>query len=105
MIEFETILILMAIGIISLIITLFLLFTGKKIEPKKEIEQEIFIVKIFNYKIKLVPFLYLKMVLIMFLIGIFSDFLIDSIIGLTFALIPFVAYLIFNTKKDELTGE
>ena len=98
MIEFETILILMAIGIISLIITLFLLFTGKKTEPKKEIEQEIFIVKIFNYKIKLVPFLYLKMVLIMFLIGIFSDFLIDSIIGLTFALIPFVAYLIFNTK-------
>ena len=102
MIEFETILLLMAIGVASFIITLFLIFTGKKINTKKEIEQEIPDVKIFNFQIKLVPFLYLMMVLVMFMIGVFSDFLTNSIIGLIFALIPFIAYWVFNYKRDWL---
>ena len=100
MIEFETILFLMAIGVASLIITLFLLFTSKKIDSKKKKEQDMSVVKVFNSQIKLVPFLYLTIILIMFVIGIFSDFLFNSIIGFIIASIPFVAYWIFDYKKD-----
>jgi uncharacterized membrane protein len=102
MIEFETVLFLMTVGSVSLIITLVLCLTGKKIDSKKKNEEQIFEINIFNFQLKLVPFLYLIIVLILFLLGIFSDFLINSIFGLIIALIPFVAYWILNYKKDGL---
>ena len=101
MIGFETIVFLLILGFASLIITLLLYFTGKGTDIKKENEEWKFEVKVFNSQLKLIPFLYLIIVLIMFLIGIFSDFLINSIFGLIISLIPFIAYLIFDYKKDE----
>jgi len=103
MIEFEAILFLLIVGFASLIITLVLYLTGKRIDTKKKIEELKFEVKIFNSEIKLIPFLYLMIILIMFFVGIFSDFVLNSIIGLIFASIPFIAYWIFDYKKDELT--
>ena len=100
MIEFETILLLLVIGVASLIATVFLFFTGKKVGIEKEKEDDIANVKIFNTQIKLVPFLYLIIILIMFAIGIFSDFVLNSIIGLIFASIPLIAYWIFDYKKE-----
>ena len=100
MIEFETLLLLLAIGFVSLIMTLVLFFSGKKVEIEKKKERDIGDVKICKTQIKLVPFLYLIIILIMFMIGIFSDFLFYSIVGIIFALIPFVAYWIFDFKKD-----
>ncbi len=102
MIEFETILFLLTVGFASLILTLVICLTGKEIDTKKKIEQQIFEVKIFNFQLKLVPFLYLVILLIMFLLGVFSDFLINSIVGLIIALIPFIAYWILDYKKDGL---
>jgi len=102
MIGFEAILFLLIIGFASLIITVILLLTGKKIDTQNETEQQIFDVKIFNSQLKLVPFLYLIIVLILFLIGIFSDFIINSMIGLIFAIIPFIFYWIFDYKKYKL---
>jgi len=99
MIVFETILFLMIIGFVSLILTLIFYLTGEKVDTKKEIEQQEFEVKIFNSQLKLIPFVYLLIVFIFFIIGIFSDFIINSFIGLIIALIPFVAYWIFDYKK------
>jgi len=99
MIEFETILLLLVIGVSSLIATVFLFFTGKKVDVEKK-EEDIANVKIFNTQIKLVPFLYLIIILIMFIIGIFSDFVFNSIIGLIFASIPLIAYWIFDYRKE-----
>ena len=99
MIEFETILFLMIIGFVSLILTLIFYLTGKKVDTKKEIEQQEFEVKIFNFQLKLIPSIYLLIIIILFTIGIFTDFIINSIIGLIIALIPFVAYWIFDYKK------
>jgi len=101
MIEYENILILLAIGIVSLIVTIYLFLTSKKVETEKKNESDISDVKIFNTQIKLVPFLYLAIVLTMFVLGIFSDFLNYSIFGLIIALIPFIAYWVFDYKKDE----
>jgi cbb3-type cytochrome oxidase subunit 3 len=101
MIEFENILFLLAIGIVSLIVTIYLFLTSKKVDAEKENESDISDVKIFNTQIKLVPFLYLAIVLTMFVIGIFSDFLNYSVFGLIIALIPFLAYWVFDYKKDE----
>ncbi|EMR73999.1 hypothetical protein MBGDN05_00372 [Thermoplasmatales archaeon SCGC AB-539-N05] len=101
MIEYESILILLAIGTVSLIVTIFLFLTSKKEESRKKNEPDTSDVKIFNTQIKLVPFLYLAIVLIMFVIGIFTDFLNYSIFGLIIALIPFLAYWVFDYKKDE----
>ncbi len=103
--EFEIILFIMAIGFASLIITLVLCLTGKKIGAKNKIERQIFEVKFFNFQLKLVPFFYLTMILIMFIIGIFSDFLVNSIVGLIIALIPFIIYWIFDHKKFGLVRE
>jgi len=101
MIEYGNILLLLAIGIVSLIVTIYLFLTSKKIDTKKKNESDISDVKIFNTQIKLVPFLYLVIVLTMFVLGIFSDFLNYSVFGLIIALIPFLAYWIFDYKKDE----
>lgn len=100
MIEYETLIIILIIGVLSLIITLLLFFTGKKVEIKEKQGKDISNVKIFNTKIKLIPFLYLLIIIIMFIIGIFSDFLINSIIGFIIALIPFFAYWIFDFNRD-----
>jgi len=97
--EFEIILFIMAIGFASLIITLVLCLTGKKISTKNKIERQIFKVNFFNFQLKLVPSLYLLIVLIMFVIGIFSDFLVNSVVGLIIALIPFIIYWIFDRKN------
>jgi len=105
MMEFEIILFVMTIGLASLIITLVLCLTGKKIGAKNKIERQIFEVKFFNSQLKLVPFLYLTIILIMFAIGIFSDFLVNSIIGLIIALIPSIIYWIFDRKKFGLVRE
>ena len=105
MMEFEIILFVMTIGLASLIITLVLCLTGKKIGAKNKIERQIFEVKFFNSQLKLVPFLYLTIILIMFAIGIFSDFLVNSIIGLIIALIPSIIYWIFDHKKFGLVRE
>ena len=99
MIEFETILFLMIIGFVSLILTLIFYLTGEKVDTKKEIEQPEFEVKIFNSQLKLIPFVYLIIIIILFMIGVFSDFIINSVIGLIIALIPFVAYWIFDYKE------
>jgi len=99
MTEFETTLSLMIIGFISLIITLTLYLMGKKIQTKEITEQKKLDVKIFNFRIKLIPFLYLIIVLIMFIIGMCSDFLFNTILGLIVALIPFITYWIFDYKK------
>ena len=101
MIEYENILILLAIGTVSLIVTIFLFLTSKKEESQKKNEPDISDVKVFNTHIKLVPFLYLAIVLTMFVLGIFTDFLNYSVFGLIIALIPFIAYWIFDYKKDE----
>lgn len=101
MIEYENILILLAIGTVSLIVTIFLFLTSKKEESQKKNESDISDVKIFNTQMKLVPFLYLVIVLTMFVLGIFTDFLNYSVFGLIIALIPFLAYWIFDYKKDE----
>jgi amino acid transporter len=99
MIEFEIILFIMAIGFASLITTLVLCLTGKKIDAKNKMERQIFEVNFFNFKLKLVPFLYLLIVFIVFVIGIFSDFLVNSIVGLIIALIPFTIYWIFDRRN------
>ena len=99
MIKFETVLFLMIIGFASLVITLILCLTGRKIDTQKKNKHQEFEIKIFNFHIKIIPFLYLIVVIIMFLIGIFSDFLINSIIGLISGLIPFISYWILDQKK------
>ncbi len=101
MIEYENILIILAIGTVSLIVTTFLFLTSKKEESQKKNEPDISDVKVFNTQMKLIPFLYLAIVLIMFVLGVFTDFLNYSVFGLIIALIPFLAYLIFDYKKDE----
>jgi len=103
MIEFETILILMIVGFASLIFTLFLCLTGKKVSKTKKSRQEILRVKILNFRIKLIPFIYFLMVFILFFIGIFSNFIFNSIVGLIVALIPIMSYLIFDRKKDTIS--
>ncbi len=99
MIEFENLVILLIIGIVSLIATIYLFFTGKKVEIKRK-EKDIGEVKVLKTQIKLVPFIYLMIILILFIIGIFSDFIFNSIIGIIFASIPFLAYLIFDYRKE-----
>ena len=101
MIEYENILIISAIGTVSLIVTIFLFLTSKKEESQKKNEPDISDVKVFNTQMKLVPFLYLVIVLILFVLGVFTDFLNYSVFGLIIALIPFLTYLIFDYKKDE----
>ena len=105
MMEFEIILFIMMIGFASLIITLVLCLTGKKIGAKNKIERQIFEAKFFNFQLKLVPFSYLVIILVMFVIGIFSDFLVNSIVGLIIALIPFIIYWISDHKKFGLVRE
>lgn len=102
MMEFEIILFILAIGFASLILTLFFCLTGKKIDTSNKIEQHIFEIKIFNFHLKLVPFIYLAIIIIMFVIGIFSDFLVNSIIGFIIALIPLIIYWIFDHKVFRL---
>jgi len=101
MIEYENILIILTIGTVSLIVTIFLFLTSKKEESQKKNEPDMSDVKVFNTQMKLVPFLYLLIVLIMFVLGVLTDFLNYSVFGLIIALIPFLAYLIFDYKKDE----
>ena len=103
--EFEIILFIMTIGFASLAITLILCLTGKKNDRKNKIEQQIFKFKFFNFQIKLVSFFYLVIVIIMFVMGIFSDFLVNSIIGFIIALIPFIIYWIFDHKNFGVVRE
>jgi ABC-type methionine transport system permease subunit len=103
MLEIEVVIFLMATGLISLIISLYLVFSSEKINDKK-IEKEVsFDIKIFDCEINLILILYLAIVIILFVIGVFSDFLINSTIGLTIALIPIFTYLIsyYKTKKEK----
>lgn len=100
MIEFETLLFLLIIGIVSLIATIYLFFTGKKVEIERT-EKDIGEVKVLKTQIKLVPFIYLMIILILFIIGIFSDFIFNSVIGIVFASIPFLAYLIFDYREGK----
>ena len=100
MTEYENILILLAIGTVSLIVTVYIFLTSKKEESQKKNEPDISDVKVFNTQIKLVPFLYLAAVLTMFVLGILTDFVNYSVFGLIIAIIPFLAYWIFDYKKD-----
>lgn len=100
MTEYGNILILLAIGTVSLIVTVYLFLTSKKEGSQKKNEKDISDVKVFNTQIKLVPFLYLAAVLTMFVLGILTDFLNYSVFGLIIAIIPFLAYWIFDYKKD-----
>lgn len=99
MIETETIVILLVIGFLALIATLFFFLTGKKVEIKNKQEKDIGDVKIFKTNLKLIPSLYLIIITIMFVIGLFSNFLFNSIFGYIIASIPFLAYFIFDYKK------
>ena len=99
MIEFENLLLLLVIGVASLIITVFLFFSRNKVDVEKKNEPDISDVKIFKTQMKLVPFIYLMIILIMFVIGVFSNFLFSSVVGFVFALIPFIAYWVFDYKN------
>lgn len=98
MIEFQTILILMIIGFASLFFTLLLCLTEKRGNNVKKYKQQIFEVKIFNFKFKLFPFVYLTMILVLFFIGVFSNFLFYSIFGLAVASIPLITYLLIDNR-------
>jgi len=101
MIEYENIIFLLAVGTISLIVTIYILLTSKKEEPQKQKETDMADVKVFNTQIKLVPFLYFSIVFIMFILGLLTDFINYSIFGFIIALIPFLAYLIFDYRKEK----
>ncbi len=101
MTNYENILFLLVIGTVSLIVTIYLFLSNKKVDTQKKNEPDISDVKVFNTQIKLVPFLYLAAVLTMFVLGVFTDFLNYSVFGLIIALIPFSAYWIFDYKKDK----
>ncbi len=100
MIENETLIILSVIGVLALIVTLIFFFTGKKEEIEKIQEKDIGDIKILNTNLKLIPFLYLIIITIMFVIGLFSNFIFNSILGFIIASIPFLTYFIFDFKKD-----
>jgi hypothetical protein len=100
MIENETLIILSLIGIVALILTVIIFFTGKKVDNKNKQEKDIGNVKIFSTNLKLVPILYLIIITIMFVIGLFSNFLFNSILGFIIASVPFLAYFIFDFRRD-----
>ena len=101
MIDYENIIFLLAVGIVSLIVTIYLLLTSKKDSSQKQNEAEMADVKVFSTQIKLIPFIYFSIVFIMFILGVFTDFLNYSIFGFIIALIPFLAYLIFDYRKGK----
>jgi len=94
MIEFEIAILLVIIGFASLITTLIVIIFGKKLEVKKEIE-------LYDFKLKydLFAVVYFFMIIIMFLIGAFSDFYLISFIGLLIGLIPLIIYQFVGYKK------
>jgi len=98
--ESENILILLIIGFTSLVITLYLFFTSKKVDIEKQNEPDMSDVKVFKTQIKLIPFIYFAIVFIMFILGLLTDFINYSIFGFIIALIPFLAYLIFDYRKE-----
>ena len=104
MTDTNTVLSLMIIGVISLVITLYLLFTSKKIEPKKKSSERAFDIEISGKRINIILVLYSAIVIILFSIGLLSDFLINSIIGFILASIPIISYLISYKLKCSEEG-
>lgn len=102
MIDINTVITLIMIGIISLILTIFLILNSNKTGYSKISGEEVFKIELFNHKISIILILYSAIVIILFLIGIFSDFILNSIIGLVFASIPIFADLISSYKRKDI---
>lgn len=101
----ENIFLFLPVGLTGIIVTLFLYFTGKKenIEQNEDVVfDEWFLPKI---RVNVLVLVYLFIWIVLIMIGVFSDFVIPTVIGGTIAVIPLIATMLVRCriKKSKVT--
>lgn len=89
---------LLAIGVIGLVGSLLLFFTGKKVEIKNDLEFDKGKISICNKNLDLFAFLYVFIVIMMLLISILSRFYQIIIFGCV-PLLIFIIYTFINKEE------
>lgn len=97
----ENIIIFLVLGSLGIGITIYLFFTGEKTGNEEKDNLETDYIKISNFNLNIFVLVYLFIFIMMILIGIFSDFIIPTIISSVLAIIPIVVLFLIRviTKK------
>lgn len=98
----ENIIIFLVLGSLGIGTTIYLYFTGKKTgnEEKDNIETDY--IKISNFSLNIFVLVYLFIFIMMILIGIFSDFIIPTIISAVLAIIPIILLLFIKIISNKI---
>ncbi|MEF8848633.1 MAG: hypothetical protein V5A68_05810 [Candidatus Thermoplasmatota archaeon] len=105
----ENLMIFLPIGLTGIIVTIILIVTGKDYirEKERNFDREIFYPtrkKILN----LFDLTYFFVISMLLMIGLFSNFIIESIVGFSFAIIPLILNITFSVYfrkvKDRKEG-
>lgn len=99
MIPLENLNIIIPIGVFLIFLTVLLVITSSRNETKKEYGFHSRKIKVLNVKIDIITLIYFLLFFMMVCIGLLSNFLVPTIIGGVFALIPFLLLFYVENKK------
>ena len=99
----ENLMIFLPIGLTGIIVTIILIVTGKndRREKERKIDRNIFYPtgkKILN----LFDLTYFFVIFMLLMIGLFSNFIIESIVGFSFAIIPLILNISFSVYSRKI---
>ena len=86
----ENIFLFLPLGFTGIIITFYLYLTGKREKQSKEDNLDVDYINLSKFKINVYILIYLFICVMMIIIGVLSDFIVPTTIGVLLALIPIV---------------
>lgn len=100
----ENIILFLLLGTCGIVITIYLFFTGEKVESDEKENLEADYINISNYNLNVYVLVYLFIFFMMIFIGFFSDFITPVTIGAVIAIIPIILIFLirFRTKKTKV---
>ena len=98
MIQLENLVIVLPIGLFSIGLTLYLILQGKRDKTDKSLTFDCRNFHIFSKQIDMILVIYLFLIITMAFIGFSSNFIIPSIFGFIFSVIP--AFLLIVAKRN-----
>ena len=98
MIQLENLVIVLPIGFFSIGLTLYLILLGNRDKTDKSLTFDCCNLHIFSKQIDMILVMYLFLIIMIAFIGFLSNFIIPSIVGFIFSVIP--AFLIVVAKRN-----
>jgi hypothetical protein len=93
------------LGIAGIVITIFLLVTSKRDSPPEPDNLELDYKTLFHRRINIYMVIYFFIWIMIILIGVFSDFIIPTVVSGTLAAIPLILTILsdYLTKKSKVS--